>query len=598
MDNFSFLDQQLHQLLLRISKDLGCPPDKTQRILLEQLVHHVSTATREGKIALPLSELEPVPDIEALNSLPVLGQPGDYRPLIIEDDHIWLNRYWQYENRLAHNLWQRLKPVDLSAAQTDHVQTTLMQWHSENGEANAQTDWQQRAVALAACSHFSIISGGPGTGKTTTVTRLLWLLTAQLQIKPVRILLAAPTGKAAMRLQESIRQAKATLSISTAQAEQIPEHAATLHRLLGYIPGKISFRHNQHNTLPADVVIVDEASMIDISLMTRLFDAVPQNARLILLGDKDQLASVETGSVFRDLCAEAANRHSDWREQQLNQLCGNTYSASENIATHNLDDHIVVLQKSWRFSRDSGIGQLAAAVRDGEKKHLIKILQQDWTDISWTEDSELQTEQLHNAWQEYFALLSNPPERTQQRNDWLQAIFSAFNRFRILTPMRQGPFGTVQLNQQLGQVFRRQQAGATGNVWYTGRPVMVTQNDYRQQLFNGDIGLTLKDEQGELRIWFPDEEGFRAVSPVRLPNHETAWAMTIHKSQGSEFDDILLLLPDNEEVKILGRELLYTGITRAKSNLRLQGKASVLQAAIKRVTPPSSRIRQRIKQAD
>ena len=564
MDNFSFLDQQLVQLLLRLCAEQGCKPDQAQQKLLDQLVHQLSAATRAGTIAVALNDFEPEVDLKLLENLPVIGLPGSYQPLIVEDGHIWLNRYWQYEQRLAHNLLTRLQTMpELAATPLSRTATDI-----QTATNTEQPDWQQRAIDLAAHSHFSIISGGPGTGKTTTITRLLWLLTEQSGISPNRILLAAPTGKAAMRLQESIRQVKSRLNIPTAQADNIPEQASTLHRLLGYIPGKAGFRYNKHHLLPADVVIVDEASMIDISLMTQLAEAVPAQARLILLGDKDQLAAVETGSVFRDLCSKADNQH---------------------------EDHIVVLQKSWRFAANSGIGQLAAAVRDGQDEKLKELLQQDWPDIHWTADSSLNTQALMQSWQNYFALLNQPPRQAQDYQAWLDTVFSAFNRFRILTPLQQGPFGTEQLNQKLAQSFsRNQQSSASNNQWYNGRPVMVTRNDYRQQLFNGDIGLTLRDHRGELRVWFQQEDGFRAISPIRLPDHETAWVMTIHKSQGSEFEEVLLLLPDDEDIRILGRELLYTGITRAKSRVQLRGRLEVLQSALRQVTPPSSRIRQRL----
>ncbi len=569
MDNFSFLEQQLVQLLLRICKAQDCTLDQAQRAVLEQVVHELSTATREGTIALALASLEPEIAPEQLSALPVIGGPGAYTPLVLEDGYLWFNRYWHYEQRLADNLQARLlaaplPDIELLGAVTDmpHRAEAAL---TDVPEVDS-IDWQQRAISLAARSRFSIISGGPGTGKTTTVTRLLWLLTQQAGIRSNRIMLAAPTGKAAMRLQESIRQLKVSLAIPKAQAALIPEQASTLHRLLGYRPGTPEFRYHRNHLLPADVVIVDEASMIDIALMTRLVEAVPQQARLILLGDKDQLAAVETGSVFRDLCS----------------------------ATPAAQAHSVVLQKSWRFSADSGIGQLAAAVRAGAAAQLETLLQQDWPDIEWVADGVLNSDELRLAWQDYFELLAQQPTATAYTS-WLEAVFAAFNRFRILTPLRQGMLGTEQLNQRLSQAFRRSGASSpTRSAWYHGRPVMVTQNDYRQSLFNGDIGLALRDNQGELRVWFQQEEGLRALSPVRLPAHETAWAMTIHKSQGSEFAAVMLLLPDDDTLRILGRELLYTGITRAKTALQLRGSLPVLQAALRQVTAPSSRVRQRL----
>lgn len=631
IDSYNFLDKQLTELLLRLCADSGYTLSASQKVQLAELTRHTSAATRNGIIALPLADVavnsEEFPytpaDLEALTELPVVGTAGEYSPLIIEDGHVWLNRYWQYESRLADSLQQRLTTLPLTTEQTGAIRNRLNDWHYSSGTSGTsgtptlvesaetalgeQQDWQQRAVAMAAYSRFLIISGGPGTGKTTTVIRLLWLLIEQMQVNPSRILLAAPTGKAAMRLQESIRQAKAALAIPDGLATQIPEQAVTLHRLLGFIPGRVSFRHHPHNPLAADVVIVDEASMIDISLMTHLFEAIPANARLILLGDKDQLAAVETGSVFRDLCTQANNDYSTERQQQLDYLCGGagqpsllaeseavSESAVDNSVvsrSSGLNDYIVVLQKSWRFAADSGIGQLAAAVRDGQEERLNAILDAQWVDIAHDDSGVLDRQQLAEVWGDYLQLAQQRP--AADRDAYLQNVFAAFNRFRILTPLRKGATGSEQLNLKISQFMQRRQTAATPYAdkhWFVGRPVMVTQNDYRQHLFNGDIGLTLAGSDGQLRVWFPEPDGFRAIAPVRLPVHETAWAMTIHKSQGSEFDEVLLILPDNEESPILGRELLYTGITRAKRKVGILGKRRVIRHALRQTLPPSSRV--------
>jgi exodeoxyribonuclease V alpha subunit len=613
-DNFNFLDKQLADLLLRLCVDAGYTPDATRKAQLTELARRTSAATREGIIALPLTDAAfayTPDDLLALQELPVIGKAGDYKPLIIEDGHIWLNRYWHYEHRLATSLQQRLTTLSLSPPQCKAIRERLQDWHYQYDQRGqslqvSETDWQQQAVAMAAYSRFLIISGGPGTGKTTTVMRLLWLLIEQMQVNPQRILLAAPTGKAAMRLQESIRQAKTALHIPAELSGQIPEQAATLHRLLGYIPGRVSFRHHLHNRLPADVVIVDEASMIDIALMTHLFEAVPGNARLILLGDRDQLAAVETGSIFRDLCAQADNHYSAQRQHQLDYLCAHrTAEANEDKevtfaggSQQALNDHIVVLQKSWRFAAESGIGQLASAVRDADTEKLRDILQTDWPDVQHHDTSILDMAQLETAWQEYLQQICQPVAAGQPAQQQLATLFSAFNRFRILTPLRKGQSGTGQLNQRISQFIQHRYASAplSGHPWFAGRPVMVTQNDYRQNLFNGDIGLTLADSSGQLRVWFPEADGFRAIAPIRLPAHETGWAMTIHKSQGSEFDEVLLILPENEDIPILGRELLYTGITRAKQKIAILGQLRVIHHAMQKTLPPSSRIYYRLAQ--
>ena len=562
-DTDNFLDRQLGELLLRLSTTDGeALPDKQQE-QLARLTALASQSTRQGVIAAPLpAELEA--DHELLE-LAAIGQPGDYKPLIIEHGHVWLNRYWQYEQRLASNIRQRLHAFALPEAQTDSIQQTLSDWFPDEA-----TRLQKQAVERAASTPFLIISGGPGTGKTTTVLRLLWLLVEQLGVDPKRILLAAPTGKAAMRMQEAIRQSKQALSIPAELANRIPEQGSTLHRLLGYIPGKVGFRHNSHNPLPAEVVIVDEASMIDLSLMTHLFEAVSPNARLILLGDRDQLASVETGSIFRDLCATQKNTD------------GNR---------HPLDAHIVVLEKSWRFTAGGGIAQLAEAVRDQQEQAMLELLQNPPAELGWKVQTRLESTQLQTDWSEYLQGIHSYRGQAEQRT----AIFDAFNHFRILTPLRKGPLGTEQLNQSISRLMLHLLPAQNNGQWFAGRPVMVTENDYRQGLFNGDIGICLPDAQGQLRVWFADSQGsYRSFASVRLPSHETAWAMTIHKSQGSEFEQVLLLLPEDEDSQILGRELLYTGITRARSRLDIMGRLEVLRVALHKTLPDTSCIRWRL----
>lgn len=559
LDNSSFLDQQLAALLLRLCVNEHYSLSEPQQQQLAELVAYTSQATRQGLIAAKLPANLPPSELAELLKSPVIGHAGEYAPLIIENNHLWLNRYWQYEHHLALNILKRLR-LNLTLDQTA-LQTALNTWFPAS-----TSDQQRQAVEHAASLPFLIISGGPGTGKTTTVTRLLCLLIEHFKIHPQRIKLAAPTGKAAMRMQEAIQQAKTHLQLTPELAELIPEQGSTLHRLLGYIPGKVGFRHHADYPLPADVVIVDEASMIDISLMSHLFAAVRPDARLILLGDRDQLASVETGSIFRDLC-------------RFDQ------------SAHPLNQHIVVLEKSWRFDANGGIGQLAKAVRDQQEQAISEILHLAPQGVDWHQNPAISSAYFQQVWQAYLAGV----RAWQQDQQQLPALFAAFNQFRLLTPLRKGSLGTEQLNQQLSLLLRRVLPNRFQGAWFTGRPIMITENDYRQQLFNGDIGLSLADANGQIRVWFPESNGgFRAFAPVRLPAHETAWAMTIHKSQGSEFEQVLLVLPEDAEAKILGRELLYTGITRARRQIDLMGKEAVILAAVRRSLPTTSCLRWRI----
>lgn len=540
-----------------MKKDTEHPLDLQLAILLERLngqgehsalrvlVKYINQCTREGVIAAPLAAL-PSSIVEAVKTTTIIGQPSDYKPLILTATHAWLYRYWLYEERLAKCLRQR----QLTAAQVTSV------------SGDQEVDWQQLAVDLAQHTDFLIIAGGPGTGKTTTVTRILAQLVTQ-GVDSARILLAAPTGKAAMRMQEAIRHTKQRLALPAPLAERIPEQARTLHRLLGYVPNQIQFKHHAGNPLLADVVIVDEASMIDISLMTHLFEAVPNHAKLILLGDKDQLASVETGSIFRDLCSGTALAH-----------------------------NMVTLQKSYRFLAKDGIGQLAQAIRHADQKRLLDVLDSaEFADVSLNETQRHLNPAwlLEQGWQAYVEAI--------KQGD-IDAAFQAFNTLRILTPLRKGRQGVEHLNALVDKFMQRALALNTFNAsnWYSGRPVMVTQNDYRQNLFNGDIGLTLVNAKGELRVWFPtDEVGrYRAIPPIRLPMHETAWAMTIHKSQGSEFERVLLILPEAEDLALIGRELLYTAVTRAKRGIHILATRATLAQALHRVMPLSSQLQAKL----
>jgi exodeoxyribonuclease V alpha subunit len=558
-DQYSFLDQQFAALLLRLCSNCHYALSKALEEKLQLLACYTSASTRQGVIAAPLPSFVNPADINELLNSPVLGSAQAYTPLIIENGYIWLNRYWQYEQALAENISQRLQlKFDTDQGQ---LKNTLDAWFPSDPQ-----DLQRQAVERAATLPFLIISGGPGTGKTTTVTRLLCLLIDHFNIHPQRIKLAAPTGKAAMRMQEAIRQAKTNLQVSPELAELIPEQGSTLHRLLGFIPGKVGFRHHAGYPLLADVVIVDEASMIDISLMSHLFAAVRPDARLILLGDRDQLASVETGSIFRDLCSSP---------KQPDQL----------------DEHIVVLEKSWRFDASGGIGQLAKAVRDQAEQQLVDILHLAPNGVTWDPSPHISGWYLQQAWSSYLAAV----RMWQQDLSQLPALFTAFNQFRLLSPLRKGTLGTEQLNQSISSLMRRFLPTRFQGAWFVGQPLMITENDYRQNLFNGDIGIVLPDATGQLRVWFAEPNGnFRAIAPVRLPAHETAWAMTIHKSQGSEFERVLLVLPEDAEAQILGRELLYTGITRARSHIDLMGKEAVILAAVRRSLPPTSCLRWRI----
>ena len=449
---------------------------------------------------------------------------------------------------------------------------------------------QKLAAATAAARPFAVISGGPGTGKTTTVAKLLAILveTGLQQGKAPAIRLVAPTGKAAARLTESIGSALQALDLAPEVVTAIPTEAGTLHRLLGVIPGRSQFRHHKGNPLHLDLLVVDEASMVDLPMMARLLDALPKSARLILLGDKDQLASVEAGAVLGDICSFISQGISlgqaDWLSRQTGyRLQGSPIGAP-------VRDSLCLLAKSWRFDKHSGIGQLARACNDGDVAALEAVWGEGFNDISlhpWVGDA-------------YEGLIAQGVEgygaylKAAREGQDPTAVFEAFNGFQILCALRDGPFGVEGLNQRLELALSRSGLIQRDGDWYAGRPVMVVRNDHGIGLYNGDMGLCLPDDTGRLKVWFEQPDGsLRSLLPSRLPPHETVYAMTIHKSQGSEFAHTVLVLPDGPS-PLLTRELVYTGITRAKARLALYGDRALLAQAVRKKTERYSGLAQRL----
>ncbi len=503
-----------------------------------------------------------------------VASPG-HRGLMVLDsaDRLYLAKYWHFEATLAQALCERAnRPIEVDLPR---LQTGLQRLFSHH---NNDIDWQQIAAAMAVLNSFSVISGGPGTGKTTTVVKLLALLVEQGGDKPLRIALAAPTGKAAARLSESIKEKKGELACADAVREAIPDEASTLHRLLGVMPGKVGFRHHRDNPLHLDVLVVDEASMVDLPMMFRLLEALPSHARLILLGDKDQLASVEAGSVLGDICNAA------WREsysaricEQLQLLTGAELTPLKQLDSP-LNDCIALLRKSYRFDSAGGIGLLAMAVNAGDAQQALASFDDLFNDniaIETVAVGELPRRLAQQGREHYrhYLACDNPLDALQ-----------AFNRFRILSAQREGPFGVEQLNQSIETALNQQGLIDNRQPFYAGRPIMITRNDYGLTLFNGDIGLIWPDGEnsGRLRAFFVMPDGrVRKILPNRLPPHETVYAMTVHKSQGSEFEQVLLVLPD-EISPLISRELLYTGITRAKETVTVWARPTLFEQAVKR----------------
>lgn len=570
--------------------------------------------------------------LTAVHSSVLLYRNQQAAPLVLHEGRLYLYRYWQYEVSVAQQLVRRIDTLmpladDFPQRLTDLFKAPLIV------DGQRQTDWQKVACAMAAQGQLTLITGGPGTGKTTTVVRLLALLQqAAVQAgHALRIQLAAPTGKAAARLTESIGAQVASLPVAENVKKSIPTEVTTLHRLLGSLPNTRHFRHNSNNPLVVDVLVIDEASMIDLEMMHNVLQAMPKHARLILLGDKDQLASVEAGSVLGDLCADAeCAYYTPQTQQKLEQLCNERVYAEPwcvgDAIQHRLAQRTVMLRHSRRFGRDSGIGQLAQAVNQGDHRQAWQLLQTPPADISYLQlnnnsssadfdrlllgDNDLSTN--HAGYGYYLQVLQEQRPAAEQPftapcwQQWTGAVLSAFDQFRLLCALRKGAYGVAGLNEHIANLLYAKGLISSAEGWYEGRPVLVTKNDYSLGLMNGDIGIALLlpnneaaagEPQQVLRVVFArndGEGGVRFVLPSRLTAVETVFAMTVHKSQGSEFSHTALILPDRIN-PVLTKELLYTGITRAKNKLTLvESQVGIFNASVQRKVERISGLNQAI----
>ncbi len=488
-----------------------------------------------------------------------------------ENNRLYLRRYWENQKTIDELIESRVKSIRKELPIEITTQLNVLFEHS-----NQKPDWQKIACAVALRSRFAIITGGPGTGKTTTLTKLLalaiLLFTHENNGNYPVILLAAPTGKAANRVSESINKALKELENKIAEAikNRIPTKARTIHRLLGSRPNTRFYQHHQKNQLVADIVIIDEASMIDLEMMAALLNALSDSTQLILLGDKDQLSSVEPGYVFGNLCKNAdKNYYNTDTIRWINTYSGN--NLTQKNAGSAINQQTVMLQHSYRFGEKSGIGQLAKKINASCKIDECTSLFSDFADLDNIE-TEFDLKKAictKNAskinYAHYLAEIAKRPENIYEYDAWALKVLNAFDCFRVLSPIKQGNLGVESLNQLI-QMWLFQ---SNLPIWYEGRPVMITSNDYNLNLMNGDIGITLKNQYGKLQVvFFNSENGVKWISPLRLSEVDTAFAMTVHKSQGSEFNHTLLVLPATENV-FLSKELVYTAITRAKTHFTL-----------------------------
>jgi exodeoxyribonuclease V alpha subunit len=555
----------------------------------------VSRATSAGHVCLRLDELErsvPGAAAAALRASTVVGtaaEPGTM-PLVLDDEgRLYLHRYFAYERRLAQRL---VRAARAPARPIDPAATALLRrlFAANASPGHAEVDWQAIAVALALRQRLVVVSGGPGTGKTTTVVNLLACLIAQ--DPQCRIALAAPTGKAAARMSEAIRQRAAALP--TDIAAKLPADAATVHRLLGARPdGGVA--HHRGNPLALDALVVDEASMLDLALATRLLDAVPDDARVVLIGDKDQLAAVESGAVFAEI--GSGRGLSPACREALAAACGIDPALVPSADPGPIADAVVWFDRNYRFGADSGIGRLAADINAGRAADALAWLGAGTeASLRWLDDAGPQPgAELWRCVAEGYAPYLDAVRRDPQDRG---AIAAAFDRFRVLCALRDGARGVDAINQRAARHARELLAGGgAASPWFVGRPVMVLRNDPVNRLFNGDIGIALPGPGGELRVWFADRDGgFRPIAPLQLPAHETAFATTVHKAQGSEFDQVLVVLPQRAS-PVATRELLYTAVTRAKSRVTLAAGADILRAAIESPTRRHSGLVARLREA-
>ena len=514
------------------------------------LLKHLSAALRSGHTCLLITD-----DDATLLQQSKLVSPDNDTPLVVDASRLYFQRYWHYECHIAQHIQQKIKtPQPLP----DSFTTLLDHYFAPQSDVDEPDDQRLAAQGVAAQT-FSIVTGGPGTGKTTTALRILallqeiaWLQTDQF----LHIALVAPTGKAAMRLQEAIGSGKNSqpfAHVTPKIKDAIPEKVSTIHRLLGAKVNSSTFKHNADNPLIHDLLVIDEASMVDLALMSKLLSALKPNARLILLGDKDQLTSVESGAVLGDL--------------------------SQALPKHTLE-----LKKTWRFSAE--IKALATAINQQQEKQAWQLLQDETHPtlhlIELTDNPHVnQPLTINNIVIDYIMQHYAAYIQSIKNQEGISKNYQAFINFQVLCSNRKGKYGVEAINTEIERRITQHLAHSIGQQWYIGRPIMITRNNAEMHLYNGDIGICLADnETGQLAVYFqlPDGQVKKEI-PARLPDCETVYAMTIHKSQGSEFNHVLLALPENYN-PVLCKELIYTGVTRAKQQVTIVAKWEVFKQSV------------------
>lgn len=528
-----------------------------------------------------LSYYELLPE-EKLKENELVSDGSIIKPLILLNHRLYLQRYYQYETSILNEILSLSSKENVEKNQMDLLEIQNIARAAFKENPTQKTDWQAVAALSAVLNRFTIITGGPGTGKTTTLAKILFLL---YKIQPeIKVALAAPTGKAAQRMSESLKKSATQFSEIKTKFEDL--QPSTLHRLLGFVKNSIHFKHNAQNPLNFDLIIVDESSMIDLALFSKLLEAIGPQTRLILLGDKNQLASVEAGSLFGDLCMAQTdlNQFSKERVNFINSFLSSPFSKIKESNTahssHPLFENVIELRHSFRFDDKSGIGVFSKAIIENNEDTVRSFFENQ--DKQVLIDTEYSNEVFNDFAKNYEAY-------TIEKD--IRKALQKFNNQRILCAIREGSQGVYALNRAVEKYLHNKGKLSLGSEFYENRPVMITSNNYELGLFNGDIGIVR-----EGRVWFEtkdNEQGIRSILPAFIENGETVFAMSVHKSQGSEFEKVLTVLPEKENIGILTSELLYTAVTRAKESVILQGKKEIILDSINKKVERSSGIMNR-----
>jgi exodeoxyribonuclease V alpha subunit len=559
---------------------------------LKPYLYLLSKKLNEGHICIEVDKI----DKEELSSIgydniinkkklqkePLVSVGEEVKPVVLFKDRLYLQRYFNYETiildrikNVIENEQLKLEEKKLKLRQhAGFIKDLFTNAAKDGNEKGEAVNWPLVAALTAVLNNFTIITGAPGTGKTTTVAKILTIL---YHISPeLKVALAAPTGKAAARMAESLKNA----SLNTdefVKSKFLALEPYTIHRLLGPIKNSPYFKHNKENTLYYDVVIVDESSMIDVALFAKLLDALGPGTKLILLGDKDQLASVEAGSLLGDLCL-AQKKLNSFSKARAKFIDGIIADASGQISKNHLDtsahplfEHVIELKRSHRFSDDKGIGKFSKAIIQNDEPAIrdffSNIDEQVTIDTAWSEKI------LEEFIAGYEAFITEKD---------VAAALQKLNQLRVLCVVREGRHGLYEINKKIEKYLQKNKLIRLTGEFYEHRPIMLTSNNYELQLFNGDIGIIRPGGKGDMKAWFETGKGeVKSISTGYISQAETVYAITVHKSQGSEFAKVLVSLPQNENIAILTRELLYTALTRAKDKVIVQGSESIILQAAK-----------------